>query len=366
MIQSTSSVTTSPGSTRQSTPPFRPAPGWLTWGVGLSSTWFTTGLYLDGWAHTHALPNTFFTPWHGVIYSGFLVAALFLVTSFVRQHLRHQRMPTGYGLSLIGAGLFLVGGVADLLWHTFLGIEANLSAEYSPPHLVLATAGVLIATGPLRAAWHAPRPDRITRWSAVLSLTLMLSAFTFFTSEFHPFDHPWAWTRFRPLEITNVGLALPAFSDGGVSTQDLAQAIGTSSIVLQSGILIGVLLLLIRRFGERLPLGWLTFVFTLNGAGMSLPHGDPWVLPLTVVAGIVADVLYRWLQPERPRPMQVRFFAALVPVALYSLYFLTLLLLGGVWWSAPLWAGAIVLSGAVGWLVSYLVVPIALPDEAHG
>ena len=100
---------------------------------------------------------------------------------------------------------------------------------------------------------------------------------------------------------------------------------------------------------------------------MSLLHGDPWVVPLTLVAGIGADVLYCLFQPEIQRTHQLRLFAVLVPVGLYSLYFLTLALLGGVWWPIPLWTGAIVLSGIVGWFVSYLVVPSVLPEAAdHG
>ena len=298
--------------------PVEVAPGWLTWGVGLSSAWFGTGLYLDGWAHTNALPDTFFPPWHGVIYSGFLVAALFLGIAFLRR--RRSGMPTGYGLSLVGVGLFLLGGVADLIWHTFLGIEANLAAEYNPPHLVLATAGLLIATGPLRAAWAKARRDGSSTWSAILSLALLLSIFTFFTSDFHPFDHPWAWNRFRPLEISNLGLGLPSFGNGSVSTQDLAQAVGTISILLQSSLLVALLLLMIRHFGARLPFGWLTFVFALNGAAMSIPHDDPWVFPLAIVAGLTADVLYRLLQPEIQRYTRLCLFAVLVPIGLYSLY----------------------------------------------
>ncbi|GHP01135.1 hypothetical protein KSF_111820 [Reticulibacter mediterranei] len=356
MIQTHTSITTS---SRVS----RPASHLLTWGVVLSSAWFGTGLYLDGWAHTHDLPDTFFTPWHGVIYSGFFVAALFLVSTFIRQQGRHLPMPTGYGLSLIGVGLFLVGGGADLIWHTFLGIEANLSAEYSPPHLILAAAGLLITTGPLRAAWHAEQLDRSRRWAAVLSLAVVLSTLTFFTSEFHPFDHPWAWTRFRPVEIANQGLGLPAFGDGGVSTQDLAQAIGVSSIVLQSALLVSLLLFAIRRFGTLLPSGALLVVLTLNGAVMSIPHGDPWVFPLTIVAGTVIELLYRGLRPVVELPGRLRLFAVLVPVVLFSLYFLTLFLLGGVWWPIPLWTGAILLAGVVGWFVSYLVVPPAFPEQ---
>jgi hypothetical protein len=46
-----------------------------------------------------------------------------------------------------------------------------------------------------------------------------------------------------------------------------------------------------------------------------------------------------------------------VPLVWYSLYFLALHLTHGVWWSVHVWAGAIVVAGLVGWLVSYLVVP---------
>jgi hypothetical protein len=96
---------------------------------------------------------------------------------------------------------------------------------------------------------------------------------------------------------------------------------------------------------------------------MSVPHGDPWVVPLTIAAGIVAELLYRWLRPVYTRPRQFRLFAVLMPMALFSLYFLTLALLGGVWWPIPLWAGAIIASGVVGWFVSYVIAPPEVPSE---
>jgi hypothetical protein len=113
--------------------------------VAFFSTWFVIGVCLDGWAHTHRLPDSFFTPWHAVIYSGVLGAALVLAgTSFAAW--RHDApwrhaLPAGYGLSLLGAGLFLITGVADFVWHSLFGIEADLEALYSPPHLLLAGAG---------------------------------------------------------------------------------------------------------------------------------------------------------------------------------------------------------------------------------
>src|SRR3546814_9388797 len=37
--------------------------------------WMVVGLFLDGWAHDNAKPESFFTPWHGVLYSGFAASA---------------------------------------------------------------------------------------------------------------------------------------------------------------------------------------------------------------------------------------------------------------------------------------------------
>ncbi len=94
-------------------------------------------------------------------------------------------------------------------------------------------------------------------------------------------------------------------------------------------------------------------------AGLSIIHSTFWVIPVAGIAGVVADALYRWLQPGALRLFQLRLFAAVVPVILYSLYFLALLMLGGVWWPIHLWAGGIVLSGVTGWLMSYLIIPPA-------
>jgi hypothetical protein len=199
------------------------APPWFEWGVAFFATWFVVGLYLDGWAHIYELPETFFTPWHAMIYSGVLGAALVLAgTAFVAW--RHgapwrQALPAGYRLSLLGAGLFLLTGVVDFAWHSVFGIEADLEALYSPPHLLLAAAGALIASGPLRAAWYQRQTSQATRWRAVLSLTLLLAIFSFFTSESHPLVHAWAWVGLRPLPLDATALGLPAMQAGGVGSQ---------------------------------------------------------------------------------------------------------------------------------------------------
>src|SRR5919108_1454852 len=55
------------------------------WLVVLSSLWLFTGLYLDGWAHNN-IPeqiDSFFTPWHMVLYSGYAVSAAILGVMYI-------------------------------------------------------------------------------------------------------------------------------------------------------------------------------------------------------------------------------------------------------------------------------------------
>lgn len=52
--------------------------------AALFGLWMIVGLFIDGWAHDNQKPESFFTPWHGVLYSGFTVAAVFAVHRAVR------------------------------------------------------------------------------------------------------------------------------------------------------------------------------------------------------------------------------------------------------------------------------------------
>src|ERR1700719_1783169 len=75
------------------------------WIMLLLCSWLLAGVYIDGWAHNHfTIIDTFFTPWHAVLYSGFLAVAIFLVLTLV-QNLRKgyswwAALPPGYGISL--------------------------------------------------------------------------------------------------------------------------------------------------------------------------------------------------------------------------------------------------------------------------
>src|SRR5260370_19913085 len=170
------------------------------WAMAILSAVFVGGLFLDGWAHTHGrVDQSFFTPWHAVFYAGYAMTASALVASLLSNHARgcpwQLALPVGYGLSVLGALIFAVGGMTDLIWHTIFGIEAGVEALLRPTPLVLALGLGLIASGPVRAAWRRSEPlsGGGTQGPMLLALTSTLSVLPFFTGDAHPLGYPAAW-----------------------------------------------------------------------------------------------------------------------------------------------------------------------------
>jgi hypothetical protein len=328
-----------------------PAGGRLfDWAFTLLSAWLIGGVFLDGWAHNHGkVDDVFFTPWHAVLYSGALAIILCLSAAYARNLMRGyiwpRLLPDGYGLSLAGAVLFLTGGALDLLWHELFGTEVSLEALLSPTHLLLASSGILMIGGPLRAAANQLSPT--TRgWRALgpllITATLTLSMLSFFTQYGHPIAEPFAARGF---------VSHPS---------GFIRALGISAILLQSALLVGMIVLLTRRWS--LPFGALTLLIALNSGLMSIFHDTYHLLPAALAGGLLADLLLRWLRPTAGRPAQLRLFAFAVPAASYGLYFAALWLTSGIEWTVHLWMGTIVLAGAVGLFVSFLV---ASPFDPH-
>lgn len=100
-----------------------------------------------------------------------------------------------------------------------------------------------------------------------------------------------------------------------------------------------------------------TVIFTTFTLLTVSVHEDWRLAPIGVLTGVAADLLLTRLKPTTARPGTFRWFTFSVPVIFYALYFVTLALTGGIWWTIHLWAGAIVLAGVVGWLMTYAFVP---------
>ncbi len=317
--------------------------------MAVLSLWLVCGLYLDGWAHRH-VPGleTFFTPWHGVLYSGYAAAAAFLAIN----QLRGMRagagfrfaLPAGYGLSLLGAAGFLLGGLGDLAWHELFGIEASIDALLSPTHLILACTMTLMVSGPVRSACAAPPPGPRWRdlWPAIVSLTLMLSVLTFFTEYANAFSYPNLFVEHR--------FGADAFQS----------ALLIAGVLLQTVFTMGCILYGLRNW--RWPVGGLWLLVSGNLALMGLFHLKellryPMVIGVIAVAGLLVELLARLLRPGSGRPAATRLFSFLAPVAMFTAYFATLLLTKGMWWSVHLWAGTIVPAGIAGVLVQVVASP---------
>ncbi len=314
--------------------------------VGLS---FAIGVaaHLDTWAHGHLASalETFLTPWHALLYASVAATTGFLVISAALTRSRgaewRRALPDGYGLSLVGCGTFVVGGVLDGAWHVAFGLERNFQALVSPTHVVLIAGAGLVASGPLRAAWR--RPGRAIGWTGIASATLTLSAVTYFAQFVHPFTSQWA------------ALPLP---QAGVPAEQ-AQQLGILGIVVHSGLLMGVVLLLVRRFA--LPFGSLTLLAGVTAAFVTMVKSADPIMLVGVLGGLAADALYVLLRPSPARLPRFRLFAFMVPLLLYSFYFTYLIGATGVWWPVHLWAGAPLVAGLTGLLVSIVAVPPPAP-----
>lgn len=317
-------------------------------GMVLFSTWIVIGSYLDAWAHRHvARLETFFTPWHAVLYSSVLATGLFLYVCLMRGRAAGRSwrtaLPLGYGLSFVGFVLFGLGGGLDLGWHTVFGIERRYAATLSPTHLLLMGSAALIVSGGLRAAWSSP--SRRLGYAGLLSGTALLAILMFFSQDLHPFTSQWA-ANGAPAYLLN----------------DQGEQLGVTEVILQTAFLVGIVLFLLSRF--TLPPFALTILVTLTTLGIVIIwHPDP-VVAVGVIGGLLGDALLLLLRPDPSRPLALRAFAFLLPVGIYGPYFLGILRADGIWWPVHAWTGAVVVAGITGVLLSYLVVPPSRPADS--
>jgi hypothetical protein len=315
----------------------------------------TFGLFLDGWAHIHlSSMETFFTPWHAVFYGAVAASEGWLLRLLVRNVKRGSRglsaIPEGYGLSVIGAAAFPAAGLADFLWHSAFGIEADIAALLSPTHLLLLSAGALMFSGPLRSSWRRASPHRGT--TSVREVLPALSALTmaaawggFFLEYLSPFvnDDPFAvrWS--------------PGVEHGPADDQVV---IGIGSVLVTNLLMLAPVLVLLRSW--RLPFGSVTFLASIVALVPSAVHGfehGAAGLVAAPVGGLVADVVIRRLQRSPERPPQYAVLAAVLPLALWSSYFVALEVTGGLGWPPELWGGAVGLATLTGLALALLLPP---------
>lgn len=315
------------------------------------AAWMVAGVFVDGWAHINlpATKETFFTPWHGMLYSGFAAVTAWVALPLVRHREGplSARVPVGYGLGVVGLVLFAAGGAGDMLWHTLLGIETGVDALLSPTHLLLLAGGLLLLTSPVRAAERTiTEPDPTLRHLLPVVVALAL------TAAIVGFFFAYAWGLIDPTPAEPVPPAALDEHAPGHREAEQVVAFGILSRMLSTTILLGPLLYLARRW--RPPVGTVTILFTavsvplfVLAAGSSAaadlgvgPGGLALLLP-PLVTGVAADVVLRRWEIPGDRAWTLHVFAGGLALVLWAGHFLAMAASIGVGWPPELWGGAI-------------------------
>jgi DNA-binding transcriptional LysR family regulator len=139
------------------------------------------------------------------------------------------------------------------------------------------------------------------------------------------------------------------------------QVIG--GILIFSAVLVAAVLYLRRRW--VLPFGSLTLMFSV--LALLFPFftafRHPEFIATLVAAGIGADLLARWLVAgDEPSVWRLRLFGTLLPPVVWACYLLTIELASGLGWNATVWTGIISTTAGVGYGISLIVFPPALPQ----
>jgi hypothetical protein len=321
--------------------------------------WLLAGTYVDGWAHNNlAHLETFFTPWHAILYSGFAASAGWIAFLIWRRRGRGTRwtdaIPTGYGPAAFGVALFLASGVADFAWHSVFGIEQDIKALFSPSHLGLATGGFLILGAPFAAAWNAPAGRSFLRLvPAVVSAALSGMVAIFILQEFAVFARHGLVQTYGPA----IGSTRPVLA---ATSTSMIVALG-SFFVSTAALFVPILLLASRwRLSAIVP-AVLTFVPSVALQAM-VAFRDAWLLLVAAVGAALVGIVWLTLRPAPERPARLLIAAALSPVVFWGPYFAGVAFLDGrLSFSPEIWGGILVWTALELLAIAFLVLRAARP-----
>jgi hypothetical protein len=322
--------------------------------VALGAVWLVGGLFIDGWSHRNNKPESFFNAYHLVFYSGYAATAVYaLVNVWRRTRFRWDpaKVPSGYGLTLVGIGMFLLGALGDLTWHVAFGIEASIEALLSPTHLIMYAGGLLLVSAPLRAAWEKVRSAAPSLWElapGLVSLAMISALAIFFLMHLSAFlDFP---------SIKGLRFYMSRIATDPVMASQLAEDLKTeavAAILVTNLILLAPLVFLACRW--RPPPGSATLVLvTVSTMSTGIDSFESLRLVLApLAAGLVADTIIalRLSRPAEPRPIVL--LALVTPLVLWCSYFALLPSRNEGIWTLELWTGTVVMA-------TYMSVAFAL------
>ncbi len=161
-------------------------------------------------------------------------------------------------------------------------------------------------------------------------------------------SHP-AWRSNSELLFTAAGRPQPVYTSIG-------KTYSIDAVIISSLILIGLLLMLVRRW--RMPLGSMTFILGLYSIALSTQADTYWDIPAALAAGIIADVLLAVLKDRARAGNGFYAFAFTVPFVMIAAYSAAVYVHdGGLGWPPNMTIGAPFIAGFVGLLVSFCFAP---------
>jgi hypothetical protein len=322
--------------------------------VGACSVWIASGFFLDAWAHGHVPVETFFTPYHGVFYSGMLATIVVLSIFIARNRLRGYRwidtVPRPYRLALLGIPIFIVAGIGDMLWHFALGIEEGVDALLSPTHQALGLGIFFLASGPIRSVIADRAPATFVRQLPLaLGLATWLILVHFGTA--YAFDPAAGRTNAPPPIAPFTRSYLTALSIGYYKV-----SLGVLVVIFQSSVMAGLALWAATR--ARLQFGMLTLLYLIGNipAAAAFTNQTP-LLAVTIAqslcAGLVGDAFVARYDPQ-PRRNSYLWFAVIVPMTYIGVYLISTAIADGLWWDWNVALGAWLWSGVCGFALGLL------------
>jgi hypothetical protein len=332
----------------------------LDYAVGFCSVWISSGFFLDAWAHGHVPVESFFTPYHGVFYSGMLAMVFVLAAFALRNRMRGYKwanvFPRPYRLALLGIPIFVVAGIGDMLWHMLFGIEEGVDALLSPTHQALGLGIFFLSSGPIRSVL-ADRA-RSTTLARQLPLTLGLATWLLLVhfGTAYAFDPGAGRTDAAPSIAPFTSDYLTALSIGyyKVST-------GVLIVIFQSTVMNGFALWLVSSI--RPCPGMLTLFYLIGNtpAAAAFTNQTP-LLAVTIaqslITGVVADTFSARVDLSPALGLKnktlFRWFATVVPLTYIGVYLIGTLMTDRIWWDWNVALGAWIWAGVCGFALSLL------------
>src|SRR4051812_15628278 len=349
--------------------------------------WPIAAMFFDGHNHNNKTgQESFWSLAHLFLYAGMTILALWITSIVTRYQLAAgvdprksllpelRAIPVGYGVAILGLITLGIGGPTDFIWHSVYGFEVGVDAIYSPPHLLLIFGGLLVTSTGIRAMWakndialdfkgFAPVLLSTTLFIGVSSfITMYLSTFMTNvtpTSDFvRDYQHNFK-DNFADQTIS-LTAGLTGYGDDKWSYYYYAASHGVASEIITTLVLLGPILLLLRRW--RLPLGAVTATFTGFGLMVNImtSYRDIVLIIPLILTGIVIDVLQnRARAGERLTLGGIRTVGPAAGAVLWISYYAVLAADKGLGWRPTLWVGAIMVGIMTGFAVAFLIAPPA-------